>query len=397
MFATITKSERNGPVFRFFMDLGDAVSYVKRLNIPSGVVGACRLDLAYEHFKEKPHLFQFVPNEKQVKAANKLLKIIQQNGGSKKVDGVPVFSAQNLDIAIATTDGIKWYTPYFFDKNMLDNILEESVDQHFHSLIQTRHMQRRRDVVDDNLAAEVIEEMGDSLWEPPEVQELLDEMGHPGIPLSVISKAAEMQLLYTVDRVILGNRWLRRATGIQPKFPYMVDSFEKRSAASVLRAYESSVCVANSETENDSKDSQHQGMSELALKDNIQANQEHNFDLRLPFGDLLSQLWSKKSCQTEELSRECIKQNLQPNPFLPKITMVGISTGEAGQMSKASIKKTMEDLTKELEQTDQGCAIGSSNEFKNEDRDPLFVANVGDYYSGLAKTGSARWIRGRNN
>jgi hypothetical protein len=24
MFSTITKSERNGPVFRFFMDLGDA-------------------------------------------------------------------------------------------------------------------------------------------------------------------------------------------------------------------------------------------------------------------------------------------------------------------------------------------------------------------------------------
>jgi hypothetical protein len=44
----------------------------------------------------------------QVKAANKLLKAIPQNGGSKKVDGVPVFSAQNLDIAIATTDGIKW-------------------------------------------------------------------------------------------------------------------------------------------------------------------------------------------------------------------------------------------------------------------------------------------------
>lgn len=28
-----------------------SVSYVKQLNIPSGVVGACRLDLAYEHFK----------------------------------------------------------------------------------------------------------------------------------------------------------------------------------------------------------------------------------------------------------------------------------------------------------------------------------------------------------
>ncbi|KAK4571436.1 hypothetical protein RGQ29_030027 [Quercus rubra] len=397
MFATVTKSERNGPVFRFFMDLGDAVSYVKRLNIPSGVVGACRLDLAYEHFKEKPHLFQFVPNEKQVKAANKLLKTIPQNGGSKKVDGVPVFSAQNLDIAIATTDGIKWYTPYFFDKNMLDNILEESVDQHFHSLIQTRHMQRRRDVVDDNLAAEVIEEFGDNLWEPPEVQELLDEMGHPGIPLSVISKAAEMQLLYAVDKVILGNRWLRRATGIQPKFPYMVDSFEKRSAASVLRAYESSGRLPNSEMENDSKDSQHQGRSELALKDNIQENRGHKPDFRLPFGDLFSHFWSKKSCQTEESSRECITQYLQPNPFLPKITMVGISTGEAGQMNKASLKKTMEDLTKELEQTEQGSATGSSNEFKNGDRDPLFVANVGDYYSGLARTGSARWVRGRNN
>ncbi|XP_020209369.2 uncharacterized protein LOC109794325, partial [Cajanus cajan] len=228
IFAAITKSERNGPVFRFFIDLGDAVSYVKKLNIPSGVVGACRLDLAYEHFKEKPHLFQFVPNEKQVKAANKLLKSISQHGVKKKVDGVPVFSAHNLDIAIATTDGVKWYTPYFFDKNMLDNILEEAVDQHFHTLIQTRHMQRRRDVVDDNLAAEVIEEMGDSLGEPPEVQELLDEMGHPSIPLSVISKAAELQFHYTVDKVFLGNRWLRKATGIQPKFPYMVDSFERR-------------------------------------------------------------------------------------------------------------------------------------------------------------------------
>ncbi|KAK2983587.1 hypothetical protein RJ640_023121 [Escallonia rubra] len=234
MFAAVTKSERNGPVFRFFMDLGDAVSYVKRLNIPSGVVGACRLDLAYEHFKEKPHLFQFIPNEKQVKEANKLLKTIQQSGGRKKIDGVPVFSAQNLDIAIATTDGIKWYTPYFFDKNLLDNILEESVDQHFHGLIQTRQLQRRRDIVDDNLAAEALEESGESVWEPPEVQEVLDEMGNPGIPLSVISKAAELQLQYSVDKVLLGNRWLRKATGIQPKFPYMVDSFEQRILASKI-------------------------------------------------------------------------------------------------------------------------------------------------------------------
>lgn len=149
--------------------------------------------------------------------------------------------------------------------------------------------------------------------------------------------------------------------------------------------------------ENDSIDSQRQGNSELTLKDNIQDHQGHKRDLRLPFADLLSHLWSKKSCQTEDSSMECIKQGLQPNPFLPKITMVGISTGEAGPMSKASLKKTMEDLTKELEQTEQGnFTYGSSNEFKINDRDPLFVANVGDYYSGMTKTGSARWVRGRS-
>lgn len=77
--------------------------------------------------------------------------------------------------------------------------------------------------------------------------------------------------------------------------------------------------------------------------------------------------------------------------------MVGISTGEAGQMSKASLKKTMEDLTRELEQTDRENATGSSsnsNELEIEYRDPLFVANVGDYYSGMSRTNSSRWVRG---
>lgn len=61
------------------------------------------------------------------------------------------------------------------------------------------------------------------------------------------------------------------------------------------------------------------------------------------------------------------------NPLLPKITMVGISMGDGGQVSRASLKKTMEDLTKELEQASQ-----KSTEL-DEDKDPLFVANVGDY------------------
>ncbi|ESW24136.1 hypothetical protein PHAVU_004G105900 [Phaseolus vulgaris] len=399
IFAAITKSERNGPVFRFFIDLGDAVSYVKKLNIPSGVVGACRLDLAYEHFKEKPHLFQFVPNEKQVKAANKLLKAISQHGIRKKVDGVPVFSAENLDIAIATTDGIKWYTPYFFDKNMLDNILEEAVDQHFHTLIQTRHMQRRRDVVDDNLAAEVIEEMGDNLGEPPEVQELLDEMGHPSIPLSVISKAAELQFHYTVDKVFLGNRWLRKATGIQPKFPYLVDSFERRSEASYLRATESRRCLENPKVEDDGKISECVDSSDCGLDDNTEAIRQPSYRLSLPFGNWFNHLWPKQCHEKARSFKKGVnKEDMKPTPFLPKVTMVGLSTEEAGQMSKANLKKTMEDLTRELEKTElDNMAGGGGKECTMEDRDPLFVANVGDYYSSLGKAGSGRWIRGGSN
>uniref|UniRef100_A0A7N0V2F7 Tic22-like family protein n=2 Tax=Kalanchoe fedtschenkoi TaxID=63787 RepID=A0A7N0V2F7_KALFE len=391
MFSVITKSERSGPVFRFFMDLGDAVTYVKKLNIRSGVVGACRLDIAYEHFKEKPHLFQFIPSEKQVKAANKLLKTLPKDRRPRKVEGVPVFSAQNLDIAIATSDGIKWYTPYFFDKNMLDNILEGSVDQHFQGLIQSRHMQRRRDVIDDSMAGGMAEDITENIWEPPEVQEVLDEMGPPSIPLSVITKAAEIELLYAVDRVLLGNRWLRKATGIQPKFPYMLDSFERRSAASLLRAS----ATADPRIEGGDFDSKLVGVSSPDIKSD-QVDQFHQNVLRLPFSDWFDHAWSKQHQPKPETRNYEEQAELKQSPFLPKITMVGISTGEAGQMSKSTLKKTMEDLTKELE-VDQSSSNGNSDSAASESRDPLFVANVGDFYSGVAKTGSPRWVRGGND
>uniref|UniRef100_A0A803M051 Tic22-like family protein n=1 Tax=Chenopodium quinoa TaxID=63459 RepID=A0A803M051_CHEQI len=374
----------------------------KRLNVPSGVVGACRLDLAYEHFKEKPRNFQFVPNSKQVKAASKLLK------GSKltdsgHIDGVPVFSAQNLDIAIATPDGVKWYTPYFFDKNILDNILEESVDQHFHSLIQSRHVQRRGDVSDDNFAAEIIEESAESIWEPGEVQDLMDEMGQPGIPLSVISKAAEMQLSYAVDKVLLGNRWLRKATGIQPKFPYMVDSFERRSAVSRSRALKVATCSANSDRESLNELPEQSASAKLGPENKDQTTALEQPDLPSPRRDWLRLPWLKPQCEAnkEADSRFVdspaghVKEELQSSPLLPRITMVGIATTEPGQMSKASIKKTMEDLSKELEQEGQGnSASKSSGKCCLEDRDPLFVANVGDYYSSMSKSSSPRWLRG---
>lgn len=75
--------------------------------------------------------------------------------------------------------------------------------------------------------------------------------------------------------------------------------------------------------------------------------------------------------------------------------MVGISMGEGGQVSKTTLKKTMEDLTKELEYTDQKSSSGNNvDEITFEERDPLFVANVGDYHSSAAKGGSTRWVRG---
>lgn len=337
----------------------------------------------------------------QVKEANKLLKTMPQNGQRSKVEGVPVFSAENLDIAIATTDGIKWYTPYFFDKNMLDKILEESVDQHFHSLIKTRHSNRRRDIIDDSMSSDVFEENAESIWEPPEVQEVMDEIGPVDIPLSVISKAAEIQLLYNVDKVLLGNRWLRKATGIQPKFPYLVDSFERRTEASFLRASESSNSIADSELEINNPECP--STSKVEPEDNLQISQRQQRDFQFPFGDWLTNPWLEPLKKQQRLpdkrgqrsSHDCEKKESQSNVLLPKITMVGISTGEPGQMNKAAMKKTMDDLTRELEESDQG-SVSSNNEYKSDDRDPLFVANVGDYYSGMSKAGSAKWVRGES-
>ncbi|KXG31523.1 uncharacterized protein LOC8079474 isoform X2 [Sorghum bicolor] len=375
MLSPLKKSE-SSPVFRFFMDLNDAVSYVKRLNVPSGMVGACRLDVAYEHFKEKPHLFQFVPNEKQVQAANKLLKSLPQRSRRKKLGGVPVFSAQNLNIAVATNDGIRWYTPYFFDKNLLDNILEASMDQHFHSIMQNRHTQRRRDIVDDSLTSEIIEESAESLLEPPEVQELMNEIGPAGIPLNVVTKAAEIQFLDVVDKVLLGNKWLRKASGIQPKFPYVVDSFEE---SSLTTSNDENCCQNNQQT-------QSSGSSVDNSSYRNHNNEDHN---HFPFSNLLPNIWPghdrkfKAQESDNKFSRydADVKSNLQSNPLLPKITMVGISMGDGAQMSKANLKKTMEDLTKELEQT-------SEENMFSDDKDPLFVANVGDY-SRITKISSA--------
>lgn len=385
MLAAVTKNEQNGPVFRFFMDLSDAVTYVKRLNVPTGMVGACRLDVAYEHFKEKPHMFQFVPNKKQVKAANALLKRLPRKDGRRKLVGVPVFTAQNLNIAIATNNGIKWYTPYFFDKHLLDNILEASIDQHFHSLIQNRHKERRRDGEDSDIA-ELAEENGEDLFNRPEVKEVVNEivndmvedMSFDDIPWNLVSKAAENKLLDVADKVLLGNKWLRKATGIQPKFPYLVDSFEERSAS----AFAKDTLARDSEL-------QQLGAPELNPNDCVQGGPGHSTchnDFRFPFADWFTNPWSRLN-QKQQIpdnirsdkrisgaNDDFIEQPLG-NPLLPKITMVGISMGEGSQVNRANLKKTMEDMTEELKYVSQKSSK------PNEANDPLFVANVGDYSS----------------
>lgn len=172
-----------------------------------------------------------------------------------------------------------------------------------------------------------------------------------------------------------------------------------RSEASFLRLTESSSCLNNPKVVDDGQQSEAKDSSDYNLGDNTEGIKDPRPKLRLPFGDWFHHLRPQQKHEKEGLSANGPnKEDSKPNPFLPKITMVGLSTEETGQMSKASLKKTMEDLTKELEKTEQYNVAGvGSNECKVEDRDPLFVANVGDYYSSVGRTGSARWIRGGSN
>lgn len=383
IFALVTNNDLKGPVFPFFLDIGDAVRYMKRLNIQSGMVGACRLDLAYEYFKEKPQLFQFIPDEKQVKEANKLLQGNSKGRGANQFKGVPVFTAQNLSIVIATINGVRWYTPYFFDKKLLDNMLEVSIDQHFQWLIHNRYMRRRKEMVDDDFPAEMIEEHFESLLDPPEVQELMEEIGQAGVPLnSIISKAAEIYLYDAVDRVLLGNRWIRKAAGIQPKIPFKVDSFEERTAASVSRAREQSIGIkpdinGELDTQNSEKSGENTSLPvpEFNLEEREAANKsilQDSPQQSKNSGFVHKERSAKVHPREPTLDGGPSEQDLNDR-ILPKITIVSIFMSEPSQMNNASMKRTMEELSREIDERNQ-----RKNEF-DEEKDPLFVANVGEF------------------
>lgn len=232
----LLKDETEGPVFRFYFDKDEAATYVKRLNLNGSTVGSCPLDAAYRYFKGKPPMFRFVPDRQQVKAAKELLKKEQGKKAANSFKGVPVFTARNLTIAMSTPGGVRWFTPYFFDKKQVDNLVGHSVDHYYQMLIYARHLQRHSQV-DVDFPGEVVDDDPDGLLDPSEVQEFMEEMGQgTGGLESVIVKAAEVYLQDLLDVVLLGNKWSRNLAGLQPSFPVVVDSFERRAAAAESEA-----------------------------------------------------------------------------------------------------------------------------------------------------------------
>jgi len=275
------------------------------------------------------------------------------------------------------------YTPYFFDKKLLDNMLEVSIDQHFQLLIHNRYIRRRKEMVDDDFPAEMIEEHFESLLDPPEVQELMEEIGQAGVPLnSIISKAAEIYLYDAVDRVLLGNRWIRKATGIQPKIPFKVDSFEERTAASVSRAREQSIGMKpdlKGDLDTETKEKSGANTSSLVPEFNLEERDKANKSIlhdspqhSKTSGSVHDERSTKLHPREPALDGAPSEQDLSDH-ILPKITIVSIFMSEPSQRNKDSMKKTMEELSREMDERNQ-----RKNEF-DEDKDPLFVANVGEF------------------
>eukprot|EP01018_Ginkgo_biloba_P004719 Gb_18880 [translate_table: standard] len=235
-------------------------------------------------------------------------------------------------------------------------------------------------MTDDDFPTEMIEEHFESLLDPPEVQELMEEMGQAGVPLnSIISKAAEVHLYDVVDRLLLGNRWIRKVTGIQPKFPFMVHSFEERTAAAVSRARELSLGIRTElkeEVEGGGLDKNGEITSLFGPESKEREKPNEQIHSKSSQKSLRSDTAEERSNKSDHkksaLNGGPTEQNLK-DQIMPIITMVGISQSDPYRVNKASMKKTMEALTREIEERNQ-----RKNEF-DEDKDPLFVANVGDF------------------
>lgn len=402
------KDDMKGPVFRFYFDREDATDYVRRLNLSGSAVGSCPLDTAYKYFKSKQGMFKFVADREQVKVAKNLVRKERGERAAKRFKGIPVFTARNLTIAMSTAQGVRWFRPYFFNKGQLDSLIGHSVDHYYHMLIHARRAQRHSQIAESSGdsfgGGEPMEDELDGLVDPPEVQELMDELGQGGGGMEfVVLKVLEAQMLDLTDRVLLGHPWGRRLIGLQPRFPVIVDSFERRAAAAEVAmlsepkgrvSSQESPSTGNDEAREQVPASQLDEMDESAsTSGRDEGSTGHNSsnsvkkdyrNSKSPF-NLFGKKWGinpnfafkgkdigDAGILEEDSDSEYLEEAKEPQeggPFQPKLTMMGIAMNmnkvDGGmQQAMAAAAKDIEDRVRKGEGT-------------GREHGPLFIANLG--------------------
>ncbi|XP_024515228.1 uncharacterized protein LOC9653169 isoform X2 [Selaginella moellendorffii] len=215
-----------GPAFHFYINHDDAKAYLNRLKVPDMEIGSVPLHLAYKFFKERPSLFSFIPSKKQVDLAKTIIKKEQGGKAAQQFQGVPVFTSHCLSILVVGPSGARWFRPHFFKKEELDGVIRSSMEHHYQSLIRNRRARRHNQVSDfpSDMAEDDLE-----MLESQDIQDFVEDMDEWSSVLeSIMAKAAQMYFQDTLDRAIFGNKWCRMLAGIQPSFPILVDSFERR-------------------------------------------------------------------------------------------------------------------------------------------------------------------------
>lgn len=408
--------DMKGPVFRFYFNKDDAAEYVRRLNITGSAVGPCSLDAAYKYYKSKEGMFKFIADQRQVKVAKELVRRERGDKAANKLKGVPVFTARNLTIALSTPQGVRWFRPYFFNKKQLDSLIGHSVDHYYEMLISARRAQRYSQIAENNgdafAGGESMDDELDGLMDPPEVQELMEELGQGGGGMEFVGlKVLEAQFMDLADRVLLGHQWSRRMIHLQPRFPVIVDSFERLISASELdHSSESEGSVTSSRNsfakkegtqEKSQRGQGDEGMSisgrdersasndssESVSKEYSQSSPNSLFNLfKKKWGANANLVFKRKDSGNAEIleedsDSEYLQETAQKDPpgkipFQPKLTMMGISMNvnkvEGGlQQAMAAAAKDVEDRLRK-------------GEGSGPDHGPLFIANLG---SGIPQWG----------
>eukprot|EP00850_Spirogloea_muscicola_P000016 SM000001S04418 [mRNA] locus=s1:71854:82695:- [translate_table: standard] len=453
-----------GPTFCFFVNKADGVRYLRKVQalhapapeLASSSVRGCPLEAAYQSFKRNPRIFKFVANDSpvQTRPAHAVVKVarglLHKEGGraaARAFIGVPVFTAQDMTIAVHTSVGIKWsatqgpsiaacsikqecaalqyltaFRPYFFDSRQLNSLVGDSVDHYYEAVRQARAVQRRRQLADaDATSSAEADDDADGLVDPPELHDLMEEMGqHSGGVLppveSVLAKAAECRLADCVDNVLLGRRWARRLTGLQPSFSVLVDSFERRAQAAeagslsldedLKKLGEGGTGAASAlPGEHDKEKRQQEGHS-MPVEARAPAMSSSNGSGSsssspvAPRGWLPS-LWARARAMREAAaergvaskSRESAESSGRgprsgggaPGPkashqgasLLPKLTMLGIVVkGSSDGLSDTSLQQAMAAAARDFEEKARGSA--GTGDGGDREHVPLFIADLAE-------------------